>query len=61
MVFHVGVLAVILAALGIAVLTTPVAAVSVHLDHNGGPLDRPTLPSFLQGQPEERQVGTGAE
>lgn len=56
MVFNLRVLAVAFAALRIPFLTKPSAAVSVQLDRNEGPLGRPTLPSFLQGQPEERQV-----
>lgn len=56
MVINLGVLVVTLAALRIPFLTTLSAAVSVNLDLNEGSLDGPTLPSFLQGQPEERQV-----
>ena len=50
-----------LAVLRIALLATLSEADAVNLDLNEGPLDWPTLPSFLQGQPEERQVGKGTE
>ena len=54
-------LVVTLAVLRIALLATLSEADAVNLDLNEGPLDWPTLPSFLQGQPEERQVGKGTE